>query len=443
MSIRARLAATYGVGLAAVLVIVGLVVWWQMGVALRGSLETTLQTRATGVLTSLENAGQSGLQEADRAAPGVFAALFTPDGSTIDRSADTPPGIRALAGIQSIGGHDYLVAVQTSSSGTLVVTGADLQPVADAQAALARLLAVVGALVGVASVAGVWILARRALRPIDALIADAAEIGPDDLARRLPASARRDEVGHLTLTLNGMLDRIADSVERQRLFVAMASHELRTPLATLRTELELADRDDATVAEYRAAIREAQTDAIRLSGLSASLLELAASGVDVRAVARSRIRLQDLVASVVRGLDAMARQHGSQIVMAVADGSVSVDRVRIEQALTNLMMNALIHGGRDGSIELHATTEDHAGARTLAVEVLDRGPGLRGVPAGRLFEPFQRGARAEHSGAGLGLATVASAVHAHEGTYGAEDRPGGGARFWFRVPAGTATTPGG
>ena len=438
MSIRARLAATYGIGLAAVLVLVGGVVWWQMGVALRGSLETTLQTRATGILTSLENAGQSGLQETDRAAPGVFAALFSPNGSTIDQSADTPRGIRPLAGVQSITGHDYLVAVQAASSGALVVTGADLRPVTDAQAALARLLAAVGALVGVVSVAGVWILARRALRPIDALIAGAAAIGPDDLARRLPTSARRDEVGRLTLTLNGMLDRIADSVERQRLFVAMASHELRTPLAALRTELELADRDDATPDEYRSAIRDAQADAIRLGGLSTSLLELAASAIDARALARSRVFLEDLVAGVVRGLDALARQNGSQIVIAAAEASVSVDRVRIEQALANLVTNALVHGGRGGTVEVHATIADGPPTRTLTVEVLDRGPGLNGVPADRLFEPFRRGERSEHPGAGLGLATVATAIRAHEGTYGAEDRVGGGARFWFTVPAGAS-----
>ena len=87
---------------------------------------------------------------------------------------------------------------------------------------------------------------------------------------------------------------------------------------------------------------------------------------------------------------------------------------------------------------MHATIADDPPTRTLTVEVLDRGPGLRGVPAERLFEPFQRDARSEHPGAGLGLATVATAVHAHEGTYGAEDRPGGGARFWFTVPAGTS-----
>ena len=104
MSIRSRLAASYGAGVILTLFIVGLFVWWQMGAALQASLETTLQARATGVLTSLENAGQVGLQEADHTAPGVFAALFAADGSLIDATSDTPPGVRPIDGVLEISG---------------------------------------------------------------------------------------------------------------------------------------------------------------------------------------------------------------------------------------------------------------------------------------------------------------------------------------------------
>ncbi len=220
MSIRSRLAVSYGAGVVVTLAIVGLFVWWQMGAALRGSLETTLQTRAAGILISLENAGQAGLQEADQAAPGVFAALFLPDGSLADATTDAPRGIRPTSGVLDTGGRHYLVRTEAAPRGTIVVTGADLQPIADTQAALARLLLGVGLSVGAASLFGGWLLAGRALRPVDRLIDDAAALGPGDLDRRLAPPARMDEVGLLTLTLNGMLDRIAESVERQRLFVA-------------------------------------------------------------------------------------------------------------------------------------------------------------------------------------------------------------------------------
>ncbi len=91
------------------LLVVGVFVWLQMGTALRGSLGTTLQTRADGVLTSLENAGQAGLQESDQASPGVFVALFAADGSLQDSTVDTPRGVRPVDGVFETGGRRYLL----------------------------------------------------------------------------------------------------------------------------------------------------------------------------------------------------------------------------------------------------------------------------------------------------------------------------------------------
>lgn len=434
VSIRSRLAVSYGAGVVVTLAIVGLFVWWQMGAALRGSLETTLQTRAAGILISLENAGQAGLQEADQAAPGVFAALFLPDGSLVDATTDAPRGIRPTSGVLDTGGRHYLVRTEAAPRGTIVVTGADLQPIADTQAALARLLLGVGLSVGAASLFGGWLLAGRALRPVDRLIDDAAALGPGDLDRRLAPPARMDEVGLLTLTLNGMLDRIAESVERQRLFVAMASHELRTPLAALRAELDIVERDDASLTDYREALQQAQGDAIRLTSLATSLLDLAATREDARSISRTPVRLRQLALSVVRGLDPVARQHGVAIDLDIPDAVVWVDRTRIEHALGNLLNNAVMYGGRGGEVKVHGRIESGPVGRTLTVDVLDRGPGLGDDPPDDLFAPFHRGTRASGAGSGLGLATVAGAIRAHDGTYGAADRDGGGARFWFIVP---------
>ena len=164
----------------------------------------------------------------------MFAALFAADGSPIDASTDTPSGLRPVAGTFESAGRHYLVRVDTAPDGTIVVTGADLGRVTDTQAALGRVLLGVGVAVGTASLFGGWLLAGRALRPVDRLIDDAETLGPSDLSRRLVGPNRMDEVGRLTVTLNQMLDRIAKSVDRQRLFVAMASHELRSPLAALR-----------------------------------------------------------------------------------------------------------------------------------------------------------------------------------------------------------------
>ncbi|HYK96430.1 MAG TPA: HAMP domain-containing sensor histidine kinase [Candidatus Dormibacteraeota bacterium] len=435
MSIRSRLAAGYGAGVVVTLVLVGLFVWWQMGAALEGSLKATLQTRSAGILTSLENAGQAGLQESDRATPGVFAALFKADGSLVDATTDAPRGIRPGNGVVNAGGRHYLVWTEKAPDGTIVVTGSDLQPIADAQAALARLLLAVGISVGIASLLGGWLLAGRALRPVDRLIDGAAVLGPGDLGRRLAPPLRMDEVGRLTLTLNGMLDRIAESVERQRLFIAMASHELRTPLAALRAELDDADRSDTSLAEYRQAVQDAQGDVIRLSSLVTSLLELAAIEEDARRVERHPVQLRELVSAVARSVDPLVRQHGVAIELDVPDAVVWIDRTRIEHALGNLLSNAVAYSRLGGTVEVHGRIEDERGRDTLVVEVLDRGPGIGSDPPDELFAPFHRGSHATGSGSGLGLATVAAAVRAHGGAFGAENRNGTGARFWFTVPA--------
>ena len=441
MSIRTRLAASYGTGVILTLLIVGLFVWWQMGVALLGSLEATLQTRADGILTSLENAGQTGLQESDGAAQGVFVALFKPDGTLRESTVHAPTGITPADGVIRIGERHYLVRTLSAPDGTLVATGADLQPIDAAQSALARLFIGVGFSVGAASLFGGWLLAGRALRPVDRLIDDAQAMGPSNLERRLSGPARLDEIGRLTLTLNAMLDRIADAVERQRLFVAMASHELRTPLAALRAELDVADGADTSLPEYRRAVRDAQGDVIRLTSLVTSLLELAAAQEDARLIERRPVPVREIVAAVTRSVDPLVHKHDAAIELDVPDEIVRVDRLRIEHALGNLISNAVTHGGRGNTVVVRCRIDAGSTAWTLLFEVLDRGPGLGSDQADRLFEPFVRGANGAGPGSGLGLATVASAVRAHGGAFGAANRDGGGARFWFSIPDAEPPTP--
>jgi signal transduction histidine kinase len=141
-------------------------------------------------------------------------------------------------------------------------------------------------------------------------------------------------------------------------------------------------------------------------------------------------------------VEPLARLRDAAIALDVPDVVVRVDRTRVEHALGNLISNGLTYGGRGNDVEVRCRVDGDAGAQTLTVEVLDRGPGLGGDPPDGLFEPFVRGAHASGAGSGLGLATVASAVRAHGGTFGAADRDGGGARFWFTIPDEAVTTVG-
>lgn len=447
MTIRARLAVIYVAAIVITVGLVGVLVWWQLGSALRTSLDEALQTRAAAVLTGIENDGQAGLQEGDATTPpGVFVAIFDAQGRLVDATAGVPPGLTAPApGLVrvdlTLGRSAYAVHAVTGDGGVQVIAGSSLVTVQSTLDRLARSLLLVGGIAAVVSLAGGWWLAGRALRPVASMTAEAGRIGAADIERRLPVPPQRDELQSLATTLNGMLDRVAEALRRQRMFVAAASHDLRTPIAALQAELELAGDERTTVEELRAAVRAAHGDAIRLGELAAALLDLASVDVDGRTLVRSSVRTDVLIESVVRRVEPLARQRGTQLVQTAPGRLVRVDRVRLEQALTNLVVNAIAYGpaGSDVEIVAHLDPVDARGPQEtgtlLTIEVLDRGPGIPAELSTSLFEPFRRGPDAVGSGSGLGLATAAAAARAHHGSIGFEPRSGGGTRFWVRVPA--------
>ena len=288
---------------------------------------------------------------------------------------------------------------------------------------------------------GGWWLAGRALRPVAAITAQASLIGATDIERRLPVPPRRDDLHALATTLNGMLDRVAEALRRERTFVAAASHDLRTPIAALQAELELAQDARTTDPELRIALRAAHADAVRLGELATALLDLAAADADGRTLARSPVTADLILESVARRVEPLAREHGTHILREAPSRVVRVDRVRLEQALTNLVINAITYGPAGAEVELVARFEQAdqpglgAGGAILAIDVLDRGPGIPKEFAKGLFERFHRGPNAVGQGHGLGLATAAAAIHAHRGSIGFEPRSSGGTRFWVRLPA--------
>ncbi|MEA2651849.1 MAG: two-component system, OmpR family, sensor kinase [Chloroflexota bacterium] len=436
MTIRTRLALAYGAAVGLTIVVVGLVVWWQFGLVLRASVEQLLEERVVAVANSLENEEQPGLQESD--ADGDLFVLLVADGAVIDASANAPtqvptdlPGgtVREVV----LGGRSYLLEATRAQRGVKVVAGADLAPLARSQASLAGLLAVAAVVSALVSAFGGWWLAGRALRPVADITAEAAAIGASDLSRRLPEPTRLDELGVLARTLNGMLDRIGDVVKRQRAFVAAASHDLRTPLAALQTELELADMTNASADELLAAVRAARDDATRLGELAADLLQLATVSSEGRELIRADVDLADLVESVLRRVSPVAERSGVRILNSVEHHVAQLDRIRVEQALTNVLINAVTYSAPGGVVEI-TVARDGDGTAGFALEVLDRGPGVDQTDRETIFEAFHRGASARGSGAGLGLATARAAVEAHGGSVTVEDRPGGGASFQMRFP---------
>lgn len=447
MTVRTRLTVIYTLAMLLTLTFAGGVIWFQLRSALRDSLDQALETRATAALTASENQGQVGIQEGDATTPpGVFVGIFDAGGLLIDSTAGAPTGLTPPPGGTTVaditlGSTSYAIHAMVGDGGVRVVAGSSLEPLAATLDRLARSLLLVGGGAAAVSLAGGWWLAGRALRPVALMTSEAAQIGAADIERRLPVPMQRDELQALAVTLNGMLERVADTLRRQRTFVAAASHDLRTPIAALQAELDLAEDERTTVPELRAAVRAAHADAVRLGELAAALLDLAAVDVDGRALVRSPVRIDLLLASVVRRVEVLARQRNIRVTASAPARLVRIDRVRIEQALTNMVANAIGHGPTGSEVQILARVDPlaepgpHETAALLLVEVLDHGPGIPPEIADTLFVPFQRGPDPKVPGTGLGLATAAAAVRAHHGSIGFDQRDGGGTRCWLRVPA--------
>lgn len=217
------------------------------------------------------------------------------------------------------------------------------------------------------------------------------------------------------------------SLEQQRRFAADAAHELRTPLAVLRARIDgLSPETVAALGPDVDRMGRLVDQLLAVARLEARLVELY-DGVDLRAVARD---------SVAR-LFPLALSQGKSIGLSVPAGTVSVrgNALVLEDALCNLLDNALRHTAEGGAVDVTVTA---AGA----IEVADRGPGVDEADCERLFQPFTHG-RGRRGSAGLGLAIVAETAMLHDGSVGVARRPGGGAVFRITVPltGGPAPAP--
>ncbi len=450
LSLRARLAAAFAAALLLVLALAGFFVYLRVSASLTETIDDGLHTRAADLERQLAGSGRrrsEAAQDAGRcrgqlrpgplprragarldAAPGAGAAL---DPATLAEARRQPTfvGEREVPGID---GEGRLVAEPVDAAGepVVLIVGAST---GDREEALSGIVAAfgVGAPLAVLLASGLgYLLAARSLAPVETMRRRAEVITLEHSGERLPLSPARDEIHRLGETLNAMLDRIEGSLERERVFVADASHELRTPLAVLRAELELAQRPGRSADELRAAVGSAVVEVDRLSRLAEDLLVIARSEGGRLPIKRESVELRGLVERVRERFAEDAEASGRAIAAEAPPGlRAAVDPLRIEQALGNLIGNALEHGS--GDIRVRALAEGD----TLVLEVSDRGSGIPESFGEVAFERFSRADPGRTGGgAGLGLAIVKTVAEAHggEASIGTGDR--GGAAVLMRLP---------
>jgi signal transduction histidine kinase len=277
-----------------------------------------------------------------------------------------------------------------------------------------------------------YTLAGRALRPVEAMRHRAASILPASVGKRLPVPAANDEVRWLGQTLNEMLARLERGLERERAFVADASHELRTPLAILRGELELALRHGHDVRALRAAVRRSADETERLIALANDLLVIASAEQGRLPVRTEELVIGELFANLASRFShrSDAAQQPATFQIDVPAGlRVNADRQRLEQALANLVDNALRHG--EQPVRLRADASNGV----VELHVVDSGPGFPPPFVAHAFERFSRPERDRNQpGNGLGLAIVDAIARAHGGRAEARNADGAGADVALVLP---------
>lgn len=264
-----------------------------------------------------------------------------------------------------------------------------------------------------ASVVATPVIVKRALIGIVKTAEEAEGIDVERRGIRLSEDKVPREVGPLVRAFNEALGRLDEGYDRQHSFIASAAHELRTPIAILRIKIDAA-KDKG--------MRSLLPDLSRLATLSEQLLDL--HRLD-NGTPSDRIDLAVLVRSVAADLAPMLIASGKTIeVVVVQPGSIVGNAGSIERVLTNLIQNAVEHGGDEVIVRVDGAS----------LQVKDNGPGIPGEEHERVFEPFHR-LTPRSSGAGLGLNLVKQVIDHHRGRITLATAPGGGTIVRVEFPA--------
>ena len=452
LPIRLRLTLVFALALTAVLAATGAFLYLRLGASLDETINDTLEARAAELAPRLGSAASLEETVAVGDPDERFVQVLEPEGRIVAASqfVDRRPLLEAndlaraergairleLDGVPGVDGRGRLLAtpIETPKGTLVLIVGASLGDRDETtRGLLTELFIVEPAALVLASLLG-YALARAALRPVESMRAEAAAISGSEPGRRLPLPHSGDEVRRLGETLNSMLERLETALERERSFVADASHELRTPLALLKTELELALRRPRSQAELEQALRSAAAETDRLAQLADDLLLLARSDQGRVPLRRSAVSARDVLIQVAERYSHRVQTTRRAIEVDAPEAlSFMADPLQLEQALGNLLENALRHGG--GTIRLAAA--DRGGQIELHVQ--DEGRGFPPEFLARAFDRFSRADEARSTeGAGLGLTIADVIARAHGGSAHAANLEHGGADVWLSIP----TAPG-
>ena len=446
LPIRVRLTLPFALVMAIALAATGFFIYRRVGSTLLSSVDQSLRGQAVEAVGRAEHG--HGVLDRDAAGGPSVGQLVTADGQVRNSTSQrlpalvTGPALRQVLGgrtllrtgeIHGLEGDWRILAapVRIEGSPAAVVVGTSLEAREETLDRLMREFLLGGPVALAIAILSGYGLAAAAFRPVEAMRRRAASIGASTPGSRLPTPRNRDELSRLAETLNDMLARLEAAFEHERRFVDDASHELRTPLALLRTELDLALRHPRSREELERVISVAAEDTLRLSRLAEDLLLFARFDQGRLPIRTEILDAGELVESVAVRYGPRAQAADRPLRAEVARAlRVDGDSARLEQALGNLVENAMAYGA--GEIVLSARASDGR----VEFHVTDEGPGVSPDFLPRAFDRFSRSDEARgRGGTGLGLAIVGLIARAHGGEAGLSNRPQAGADAWISLAA--------
>jgi heavy metal sensor kinase len=452
----------YGAVLATVIAVFGISVYLMMAHRLRTRLDAGLAQELSGLMEEVEEAkNHARLQERLRrkfSRHEVYDYQVTSiDGEIIFRSErlephplpvpsvpgslkrldfeSVPLGTQGMA-IEKLGRVRVSSELVPGPDSTVVIQAAtSLAPDDHELSELLLILLLAGPLSVGAALGGGYLLARKALAPVDRMVASASEITARGLDKRLEVANQDDELGRLARTLNEMIARLEHSFEEIRRFTADAAHELRTPLAVLRSEAEVALRGPREPEQYRQAIEAMLDEVVRLARLAEQLLFLCREDAGLVPHLREPIQIDEVLHEVAEHMRAVAAEKGLALdAETIAPCRVIGDEDQLRRLLINLVENA-IKFTHTGSIAVRGEPGDGR----FRVVVSDTGIGIPAEHLPHVFKRFYRvdpaRGREATEGIGLGLAICRSIVEAHGGRIDVESNVGRGTQVTFTLPA--------
>ena len=351
----------------------------------------------------------------------------TPDGFELPRS----PENSERSYFQQRGVRREIV--MAGPHGMVVVVGRSIQKELSELRSLAGSVLGTGLAVLLLGVAGGWFIAKRAIRPIQAISSTAESISASDFSRRIDIESTETELGGLATVLNTTFDRLQEAFEDQARFTADASHELRTPVAAILAQTAMARRKERSADEYREVIDACYVVAKRMKSLVDGLLTLARTDADNLDLRHEEFDLRKTAEECSRMVEAIAVKRGLSFEIDLEPVKLRGDADRISQVVTNLLTNAVRYNRKGGRVAV-ALREEGA---DVVLSVSDTGVGISPEDQARIFDRFYRVDKARSrrvGGSGLGLAISKAIVEAHGGTITCESGPETGTTFAVRLP---------